>query len=623
MPAARLPLTLPSRRARRTLAWAAGLMMSASVAVSAPPPATGGAPRPSTAAAASPAAAPANPASSLNAPLFYQLLIGEMQIGEGDPRAAYELILDAARRTGDESLYRRATEIALQSRAGDQALAAIRAWRTAHPRSVEAQRNLAQLLIALNRPAEAVEPLRALIALAPAADQAELIGLVPRFFGNVQDTRAAAGWVEQTVQPWLETAATRVAARVAMARAWLAARDEARALQLAQQAHALDARAEGPALVAVELLNGRTDAEPIVKRHLAARPQSLAVQLGYARSLATAQRYVEAIAQLEAITRDQPALAAPWLTLGALHLELRHPVEATAALKRYLEAQTGPAADGPLPADAPPALQSRTEADAQGRSEGRTTAFLLLAQAAEMDQRYTDAETWLQKIENPGSALEVQARRASLLARQGQLDAARELIRRAPEREPQDRRAKLLAEAQLLRDLKQWPQAMSVMQQAVQAFPDDVDLLYEQSMVAEKLGRLDEMERLLRRVIALKPDHHHAYNALGYTLADRNIRLPEARDLIRRALELAPGEPFITDSLGWVEFRLGNGAEALRLLRQAYAARPDVEIGAHLGEVLWVQGQQEEARRVWRESRQRDAANEVLRETLRRLQVEL
>lgn len=634
MPAARLPLTLPFRRARRTLAWAAGLMMSAGAAVSAPPPATGASPRPSTAAAASPAAAPANPASSLNAPLFYQLLIGEMQIGEGDPRAAYELILDAARRTGDESLYRRATEIALQSRAGDQALTAIRAWRTAHPRSVEAQRNLAQLLIALNRPAEAVEPLRALIALAPAADQAELIGLVPRFFGNVQDTRAAAGWVEQTVQPWLETPATRVAARVAMARAWLAARDEARALQLAQQAHALDARAEGPALVAVELLNGRADAEPIVKRHLAARPQSLAVQLGYARSLATAQRYVEAIAQLEAITRDQPALAAPWLTLGALHLELRHPVEATAALKRYLDAQTGPTTDTPppagdrasappLPADAAPALERLAEADAQGRSEGRTTAYLLLAQAAEMDQRFTDAETWLQKIENPGSALEVQARRASLLARQGQLDAARELIRRAPEREPQDRRAKLLAEAQLLRDLKQWPQAMSVMQQAVQAFPDDVDLLYEQSMVAEKLGRLDEMERLLRRVIALKPDHHHAYNALGYTLADRNIRLPEARELIRRALELAPGEPFITDSLGWVEFRLGNGAEALRLLRQAYAARPDVEIGAHLGEVLWAQGQQDEARRVWRESRQRDAANEVLRETLRRLQVEL
>jgi len=134
---------------------------------------------------------------------------------------------------------------------------------------------------------------------------------------------------------------------------------------------------------------------------------------------------------------------------------------------------------------------------------------------------------------------------------------------------------------------------------------------------------MDEMERLLRKVIALKPDHHHAYNALGYSLAERNQRLPEARDLIRKALDLSPGEPFITDSLGWVEYRLGNRSEALRLLQQAYRARPDAEIAAHLGEVLWVLGQQDEARRVWREAKTRDAGNDVLRATLARLRVDL
>jgi Flp pilus assembly protein TadD len=131
------------------------------------------------------------------------------------------------------------------------------------------------------------------------------------------------------------------------------------------------------------------------------------------------------------------------------------------------------------------------------------------------------------------------------------------------------------------------------------------------------------MERILRRVIELKPDHHHAYNALGYSLAERSQRLPEARDLIKKALDLAPGDPFITDSLGWVEFRLGNPQEALVHLKRAYASRPDVEIAAHLGEVLWVLGQRDEARRVWREGRTRDADNEVLRETLTRLQVKL
>jgi Flp pilus assembly protein TadD len=142
-------------------------------------------------------------------------------------------------------------------------------------------------------------------------------------------------------------------------------------------------------------------------------------------------------------------------------------------------------------------------------------------------------------------------------------------------------------------------------------------------MMAEKTNNLDEMERLLRRVIELKPDHHHAYNALGYSLAERKVRLPEARALIKKALDLSPGEPFITDSLGWVEYRLGNSDEALRLLRGAYQSRPDPEIAAHLGEVLWATGQVEEARRIWREGRSRDSANDVLKETLARLRVEL
>jgi Flp pilus assembly protein TadD len=186
-----------------------------------------------------------------------------------------------------------------------------------------------------------------------------------------------------------------------------------------------------------------------------------------------------------------------------------------------------------------------------------------------------------------------------------------------------DARAKLVAEASVLREVKRWGDAFEVLGGAVQRFPDDPDLLYEQAMVAEKMDRMDDMERLLRQVIAIKPDNAHAHNALGYSLADRSLRLPEARSLVQRALEISPGDPFITDSLGWVEYRSGNLDEALRLLRQAYASRPDVEIGAHLGEVLWAAGQRDEARRIWAESKGRDAANDVLRETLARLKVDL
>jgi tetratricopeptide (TPR) repeat protein len=250
-------------------------------------------------------------------------------------------------------------------------------------------------------------------------------------------------------------------------------------------------------------------------------------------------------------------------------------------------------------------------------------AWLMLAQAAEQRGDYAGAETWLARIDDPQRALEVQARRATLMARQGQVDSAVASLRRVPERSPGDARAKLVAEAQLLRDVKRWQAAFDVFETANQRFPDDLDLLYEQAMVAEKINRLDDMERLLRRVIALKPDHGHAHNALGYSLADRSQRLPEARELIQRALELMPGDPFITDSLGWVEYRLGNLDEAERLLRRAWGVRPDTEIGAHLGEVLWARGQQDEARRVWRQAQARDGGNEVLRETLARLQVGL
>ena len=140
-------------------------------------------------------------------------------------------------------------------------------------------------------------------------------------------------------------------------------------------------------------------------------------------------------------------------------------------------------------------------------------------------------------------------------------------------------------------------------------------------MVAEKLRHFDDMERLLRRIIELDPKHYHAHNALGFSLADRGLRLDEARRLIVRALELSPGDAFITDSLGWVEFRLGRQAEARRLLQQAYQDKPDPEIAAHLGEVLWAQGERDEARRVWREGQQRDPANQTLKDTLKRLKV--
>jgi tetratricopeptide (TPR) repeat protein len=432
--------------------------------------------------------------------------------------------------------------------------------------------------------------------------------------------------LDQALQPYVDGAETSTAARVALGRAWLAAPEPAKALDLAQRAHRREPAAEGPALLAADLLPGTPAAEPIVLAHLKAKPDSHGVRLTYVRVLTSSQRYAEAIDQLDTVTRIAPTLAPPWLTLGALQIELRHPAEATTALQKFVQLTQSGAAQAPMvavttpPADGPDEAEDAPNASA---NEALTQAWLLLAQAAEQQSDYKAAEAWLAKVDSPQRMLEVQSRRASVLARQGKVKEARELVRGVPERTAEDARAKMLAEAQVLRDVKQWGEAGAVLAAANQKFPDDVDLLYEESMAAEKLNRLDEMERLLRRVIALKPDHHHAYNALGYSLAERNLRLPEAKTLIQKALALSPGEPFITDSLGWVEYRLGNRDEALRLLRGAYQSRPDTEIAAHLGEVLWVAGQRDEARRVLREARSRDATNDVLREMLTRLRVDL
>lgn len=575
-----------------------------------------------TAAPAQPAASPARVENSdLDAQLFYQLLIGEIELRSGEAGTAYQVMLDAARRTRDEQLYRRATEIALQARAGDQALAAVMAWRSALPKSIEAHRYLIQLLVALNRSDESIEPLRSLIQLTAEADRPALIQSLPGFFSRTGDRARTPALVERVTQGWIDQPATRSSSRIALARAWLGVPDNAKALPLLQQAHADDPANESVAMLSAGLAASMPEAEAIVTSYLRSKPDSHGVRLNYVRVLTNAQRYGDATAQLQIVTQLAPDLAPPWLTLGALQVELRHPAEATVALKTYL--QKLEAAPQEAAATAPDDDEDEGGNPTDLRDQGRTQAWLLLAQAAEQQRDFKAAEAWLAKIDNPQRALEVQTRRATLLARQGKLKEARELVRRVPEKSPSDARAKLLAEAQVLRDVKAWKDANAVLEQANRQFPGDVDLLYEQSMMAEKLNRMDEMERLLRKVIELKPDHHHAYNALGYSLAERNQRLGEARDLIKKALELSPGEPFITDSLGWVEYRLGNRAEALRLLQQAYRARPDPEIAAHLGEVLWVMGQQDEARRVWREAKTRDSSNDVLRETLARLRVDL
>ncbi len=563
-------------------------------------------------------ASPDTSNSALDEALFYQLLIGEFELSAGQPGTAFQVLLDAARRTGDDGLYQRCIDIALQARAGEQALVASRAWRQAKPRSVEAMRYEAQILLAMGRVADMAAPLSSWLAETPTMERPALIAALPRLLQRVSDRKQALTLVEQVLEPYRHDPGTRGVALVALGRAQFSAGQTAQAVDLARQAQALEPKAIGPALLAIDMLPGSAETERIVTDYLALPDAEPALRLAYVRVLTQSQRYADAAQQLETLTRERPQAPEPWLSLGALQLELKRPREAEATLLKFVDLASKSEGSAPAASAADGEEDDNVSAD-----RGLTQAWLLLAQAAEQRGDLKAAEAWLARIDNPKRALEVQSRRASLLLRQGKLKEARALIRAVPERQPDDARAKVLAEAQLLRDGKRWREAADLLAEANKRFPEDVDLIYEQAMAEEKVERFPEMERLLRRVIELKPEHPHAHNALGYSLADRNQRLPEARELIRKALDLSPGDPFITDSLGWVEYRLGNRDEAARLLRQAYRARPDTEIAAHLGEVLWAMGDRDEARRIWQDARGRDANNEVLRETLARLKVGL
>jgi len=176
-----------------------------------------------------------------------------------------------------------------------------------------------------------------------------------------------------------------------------------------------------------------------------------------------------------------------------------------------------------------------------------------------------------------------------------------------------------VAEAQLLRDASKNQEAFDVLDKALKAEPDQPELLYDYALTAEKLEKFDLLESNLRKLMQIRPDYAHAYNALGYSFADRNTRLGEARKLIERAIELSPEDFFIIDSLGWVQYREGDLKGAAATLRRAYNGRPDAEIGAHLGEVLWVMGERNEANRVWQESLKTAPENETLLKTIKRL----
>jgi tetratricopeptide (TPR) repeat protein len=527
------------------------------------------------------------PSSELNEPMLYEFLLGEIALQRGDNGLAAQTFLDLAKRTRDPRVARRAVEVANQARMPELALEAAKTWHELDPSSSHALQVVAALFVASKRVDEALPYLEKLLGADGVNLENGFMQLNRLLAGN-PDKAANLRVVRQLASrhPQLPQA------HFAVAQASAAAGDEEAAVAAVRRAAALRPDWELAALLEAQIVQRRSAAAAakVLGDFVAKNPNSREARLNYARVLVMDKRLPEARKQFEAVLAANPGNTEVIYAVGLLAFQLKDYPVAEDNMKRLL------------------ALGYR---DANG-------VRYLLGQIAEEQKQWPQAVQWYERISEGEQVLPARMRTANAIAKQGKLEEARAFLKRVAADNPEEQAQLTVAEAQLLREANRNQDAFQVLGEALQKEPDQPELLYDYALTAEKLERYEVLESNLRKLMQVRPDHAHAYNALGYSFAERNLRLPEARKLIERALELAPDDYFIIDSLGWVLYREGDLKGAAEQLRRAYSGRPDAEIGAHLGEVLWVMGERDEANRIWQESLKSGPENETLQKTIKR-----
>jgi tetratricopeptide (TPR) repeat protein len=531
---------------------------------------------------------PVQPAvQGLTSQVLYQFLLGEIAGQRGELRLSAEAYSDLAARTRDARVARRATEVALYARQPQQALKNARLWQELEPNSPKALQTLASLLVSSGRLAEAKPYLNTWIRTGKGGEVfMQLHGL----FAKQKDRQAVLDLTTDLAAAYPSSPEARFAVGQA---AWQGGQGP-KALAALDEALQLKPDWESAALFKAQVLQRTAGGEALLaffREYLAANPSAREMRLAYAKQLAQAGNFTESRVQFETMTRDSPNDPEAHFAVGLVALQTNDLDSARASFLKALE--LGHPDEG--------------------------TVRLYLGQLAEARGQPAEALTWYQSVEKGRQQFDAQLRAALVMGKQGRLDEARAWLAKLAPTNDAERIQAAQTEAQILREAKKFDGVFNVLSKALEKMPDSPELLYDRAMAAEKLNRLDVLEKDLRRLIKLKPDYAHAYNALGYTLADRTGRVQEAIELLEKALKLEPDDPFILDSMGWALFKAKRYPEAVDYLRRAYATRPDPEIAAHYGEVLWMKGDREEARRVWKNGLQIHPDNESLREVASRL----
>ena len=512
--------------------------------------------------------APARPKVELTREILYKLLVAEVAGQRGHLDISVRNYLELAEETRDPEIASRATRIAVYARDDEAAFKAATIWEGLDPTNIDAHQVLAVLAVRKGDLDTAMRHFETILNQSAGAIDQKL-WVIANLLGKEQDQEN----VKQVMERLMEAHQDDPEALYAYAHVMSRLGDEEKALEILR--HLLDIVPDNvnANISYVTLLHkgGETEAalawlQDSIKKY----PDNFNLRLFYARFLTDIKYYAEAKTQFERLHNEDPDNIDVLYALGLLHLQDNELKKAEYYFSVLSE------------------LGERTE----------ETSYYL-GRIAEENDDYERAIIWYGNLKPDGSNyFDAQIRIGLIMAKQGKLQEAREHLQGIHSQTPEQKTIQVQAEGELLITEKRYEEAMQVYDQALEN-NFNLDLLYSRAMLAEKMDRLDILENDLRAIIDRDPNHVQALNALGYTLADRTDRYEEAFELIQRAMELKPDDFYILDSMGWVLYRMGRLDEAVDYLQRALQSRADPEIAAHLGEVLWVKGDREAARKVW------------------------
>ena len=540
------------------------------------------------AAAAAPAVPPKLPDVALSDELLFEFLFGEIAGQRGNLGVATEAYLDMAKRTRDPRIVQRALDIALFSGNTTAALEMAKLLTEVDPNSTKAKQTLTALLAHSGSIDEARPGIEKLLAQQNGENLDKGLLQLNNLFARQPDRQAVLSVIQSVTKPYLDHPEAHYAISIA---AWRAGQGDL-ALEEADKAASMRPGWEMAALLKMQILEqvDTSRVQPFLKDFLAQYPKSQEVRLNYAKFLVSEKKYSEAREEFTELKKTFPENREVAFAVGLLSLQLGDVDSAISDFKKLLD---------------------------QGYQNPDLVRYYL-GQSYELKKNPAEAEKWYNAVENGNQFLPAKVRVAVIMKERGNLAKAIGYLHDIPTSNEAQKIFIIQAEAQMLHDSGKYREAYTVLDKGLAKFPDSPNLLYDQAMAAEKLGKIRETEKSLSKLIRIQPDFAQAYNALGYTLVEHTTRYKEALPLLEKALDLSPQDPYTLDSMGWLQFKMGNLTSSIDYLKRAYAGRRDPEIAAHLAEVLWAQGKHEDAKKLLQSSLKENPGNEALLKSIKK-----